>query len=57
MIEVGRQGKKMSVLEYITTWKWDNTKFETSKNLSHLGAKISAVQKSADDRLKKVMDE
>ena len=45
MIEMGRQGKKIRVVDYIEQFKWDNVKFEMSKNLIHLGAKISGVQK------------
>jgi len=41
MIEVGRNGQKVSVEEYIKTFKWDQVRFQTDKSLKVIGAQIS----------------
>jgi hypothetical protein len=45
MIEMNRRGgnSKMTVAEYIQSFRWDIVRFEMNKSLSILGAKISGT--------------
>lgn len=54
-----RGGKKevQSVEEYIRKFKWDTHKFPMDKSLKVIGAKIIAIQKTCDEKLKKQMEE
>jgi len=55
-IELSRD-KQMSVEQYIQNFKWDQNKFGTDKSLKLLGAAIMGKQRTADEKLKKLMDE
>jgi NCAIR mutase (PurE)-related protein len=54
-----RGGKKevSTVDEYIKNFKWDSHKFPMDKSLKVIGAKIIAIQKTCDEKLKKQIDD
>jgi len=55
----GRRGQMdtIKVEDFIQNFKWDHINYQMDKSLKVLGAKILNTQKSADDRLKKILDE
>mmetsp|Transcript_39596 Transcript_39596/g.60570 ORF Transcript_39596/g.60570 Transcript_39596/m.60570 type:complete len:177 (+) Transcript_39596:258-788(+) len=58
-VSTSRRGatEMVQVEDYIKTFKWDQVRFQTDKSLKVLGAKISGLTKTADDRLKKLIEE
>ena len=56
---VQQKGKSLqvSVEDFIQNFKWDDTQYKQHQSLQNLGTKIMGQQKSADDRLKKIIDE
>ena len=58
--QAGRRGQanqQVDVKKWITTFKWDQVRFQMDKSLKILGQKIQATEKSCADRLKKKTDE
>lgn len=58
--QAGRRGQANKVVDvktWITTFKWDQVRFQMDKSLKILGQKIQITEKSCGDRLKKKTDE
>ena len=49
--------KQISIADYIKNFQWDNGRFQMNKSMSVIATKISAAQKTCDDRLKKIVDQ
>jgi len=59
-VSAGRRGQgnqTLPVEDYIQSFRWDQVRFQMDKSLKVLGAKIAGTEKSAQDRLKKLLDE
>ena len=60
VLEIQQRGGKKEIKtinEYLKNFKWDSTKFQVDKSLKVLGAKVSGIQKTCDEKLKKKMEE
>jgi hypothetical protein len=52
-----RGGKSIGIQDYLKNFKWDGTKFQIDKSLKVIGAKVAGIQKSCDEKLKKILDD